>query len=39
LREAEKPTIARIHKAIPEVTPDELKAAFELALAPRRLAC
>jgi hypothetical protein len=39
LREAEKPTIARIHKTIPDVTPDELKAAFELALAPRRLAC
>jgi hypothetical protein len=39
LREAEKPTIARIHKTIPDVTPDELKTAFELALAPRRLAC
>ena len=39
LREAEKPTIARIHKTIPDVTSDELKAAFELALAPRRLTC
>ncbi|WP_157449977.1 nitrate reductase [Bradyrhizobium sp. ARR65] len=32
LREGEKPSIAKVHRSIPEVTPDELKAAFELAL-------
>lgn len=32
LREGEKPSIARVHKAIPDVTADELKAAFDLAL-------
>jgi hypothetical protein len=31
LREGEKPSIARVNKSIPEVTPDDLKAAFELA--------
>jgi hypothetical protein len=31
LREGEKPAIARIHKPIPEVTLDELRAALELA--------
>jgi hypothetical protein len=39
LGEGEKPTIARIHKPIPNVTPDELKAAFELAFVPKPLAC
>ncbi|WFU42169.1 nitrate reductase [Bradyrhizobium sp. CB82] len=32
LRDGEKPTIARIHKSIPEVTLDELKAALDLRL-------
>jgi hypothetical protein len=32
LREGEKPSIARVHKSIPDVTGDELKTAFELAL-------
>ncbi|QPF90636.1 hypothetical protein [Bradyrhizobium commune] len=36
LREGEKPTIARVHKPIPDVTSQELKAAFELALGPKR---
>ena len=30
LRDGEKPTIARIHKSILDVTLDELKAAFDL---------
>jgi hypothetical protein len=32
LRDGEKPIIARIHKSIPDVTLDELKAAFDLGL-------
>ncbi|WP_156433948.1 nitrate reductase [Bradyrhizobium retamae] len=32
LRDGEKPMIARIHKSIPDVTLDELKAAFDLRL-------
>ena len=31
LKEREKPMLARIHKSIPDVTGDELKAAFEQA--------
>ncbi|WP_210343165.1 nitrate reductase [Bradyrhizobium diversitatis] len=34
LRDGEKPTIARVHKSIPEVTLDELKAAFDLRRLP-----
>ena len=29
LREREKPILARIHKSIPDITPDELEAAFK----------
>lgn len=36
LRQGEKPTIARVHKSIPDVTLQELQAAFELALVPKR---
>lgn len=32
LRGGEKPIVARIHKSIPDVTVDELKAAFDLRL-------
>ena len=30
LREGQKPILARIHKSIPDITSDELKAAFDL---------
>lgn len=36
LREGEKPTIARVHKPIPDVTFQELQAAFELTLVAKR---
>lgn len=35
LREGEKPTIARVHKPIPDVSLQELQAAFERALVPK----